>query len=53
MMTCHESFWMPFNVDAYLLGHFAVRQTELRFAIRPNHPLLLYYNKRANIIHDV
>ena len=55
---------MPFNVNgfgpipmlflhAYLLGHFAVRQTDLRLAIRHGHSELFHYNKRANIIHDV
>ena len=40
---------------AYLLGHFAMRQTELRLAMRLGHSVLLFhYNKKATvIIYDV
>ena len=37
----------------YLQGHFAIRQTKLRLAIRFSHPVLFNYSKTANIIHDV
>ena len=37
---------------AYLLGHFAMRQTELRLAMLLSQLVLFHYNKRANIIHD-
>ena len=38
---------------ACLLGHFAVRQTELRLATRLSHLVLLHHDKKANIIHDM
>ena len=38
---------------AHLLGHSAVRQMDLRRAIRLSHPELVHYNKRAKIVHDM
>ena len=33
----------------YLLGHFAMRQTELRLAIWLSHPVLFHYTKERTL----
>ena len=53
--TCNSAtfYCYFFILYACLLGHSAVRQTEPRPAIRLSHPVLLHYNKRADIVHDM
>ena len=42
-----------FVLYACLLCRSTARQTEPRPAIRLSHPVLLHYNERADIVHDM